>query len=551
MLRIQVEASKILRAGVEYKILRDDIAAVKDNTRYYDQLMNDANSGDYQADFSSEIRNYADLKYPELEERASLTADVLIDVQRKAKGLIARCADFGAVIRGEEPLDTAAYESTSAGKEDTLYFEDNYCDTDAAFAGPIQDLTRETADLCKEEMQEIEAIKEALAHVKKVKITETKQPIQDILTCAKKGKNVENLYLSLVEYGKGVDEINKYVQEQFSKYVSEEDLKKDDGENGGEGGERDDNGGENGGENGDNKGGDNGGNNGGGNNGGGDGGSSDGGDGGSSDGSSQGGGAGAGAGAPGAAQGQNGVIPPNLLDEIARQTGLPRDQIEQFLKSGKVPAGWSNQQLLQLLYLLGLNPSIDASLISQHNALNLGLLGGLYTKGSFIENQSMWTGVLYGNNSSIAQSGCGLIAVANAMHALGRDMEPKEMADLISTFEVRGATDCGPAGTSPTAILEYMTLNGYNAEVLQSNDPEAINRVAANNDTLIVTVNNNGQGHDSEALHTVNIEKITRDDGSVGYQAHNSGNSQVYSTAGEAVSSIGGLIQLLGLSRAS
>ena len=151
----------------------------------------------------------------------------------------------------------------------------------------------------------------------------------------------------------------------------------------------------------------------------------------------------------------------------------------------------------------------------------------------------------------MAYSGCELIAIVNAMHALGHDMSVEEVAELIKKYEGRGATLGGVWGTSPTVIYENLSSE-YDVQLCQSTDYSEIEKIAESSDTLIVTVYND-KNDLTCMIHTVNIEKVTHTDGTYGYIVHNAGNTKEYSDVEDAIKHIGSdgnseNIQVMGIS---
>lgn len=152
----------------------------------------------------------------------------------------------------------------------------------------------------------------------------------------------------------------------------------------------------------------------------------------------------------------------------------------------------------------------------------------IYTPGQFIENQNQWGNVKYGkdtdyeyvsefaNTSNMQASGCGVIAVANALTNKGEVLENSEMALLINSFERNGMVMNGVMGTSPLAMYEYMVAQGYQADYITSTAPGIINDFARGYDTFIVTVYND-QNDVTAGLRHVCI--TVGEDGK--YYAHN------------------------------
>lgn len=71
-------------------------------------------------------------------------------------------------------------------------------------------------------------------------------------------------------------------------------------------------------------------------------------------------------------------------------------------------------------------------------------------------------------------SGCEIIAAYNAKVALGEKMTETEMAELICTFEKKGAVLSGEFGVAPTEINDYFEREGYETEMITSMEKEDI-----------------------------------------------------------------------------
>jgi uncharacterized protein YvpB len=144
----------------------------------------------------------------------------------------------------------------------------------------------------------------------------------------------------------------------------------------------------------------------------------------------------------------------------------------------------------------------------------------LYTPGEYIENQNDWGDVKYGKRD-MAYSGCEIIAVINALHSMGYKMESEEVVDLISKFEKKGAIINGEWGTSPTALANYLrNEKKCIVKCTTSTNYDKIQKVVEDSDTIIVTLYNEKDDL-SKAVHTINIEKSTDENGELVYINHN------------------------------
>lgn len=214
------------------------------------------------------------------------------------------------------------------------------------------------------------------------------------------------------------------------------------------------------------------------------------------------------------------------------------------LRHGRIPEGFTLDPLMMALILAFNDMSLDE--INAHYNDNVANLqsSGVYTPGSFIENQWEWGSIEYGRYWSNMQfSGCEIIAVANALHNMGVDLSYEEMAELIRNFEKDGMCLDGNIGTSPMALYEYLVNHGYTAEYTTSNVPKDIQEISEKYDTFVVTAYNEKDDITGQ-VHTVCITK--GDDGK--YYIHNGGTrsgdgrseSIPYDSLEEAINDIGG-----------
>lgn len=140
---------------------------------------------------------------------------------------------------------------------------------------------------------------------------------------------------------------------------------------------------------------------------------------------------------------------------------------------------------------------------------------GLFSPGHFIENQSDWKNVRFGR-STMKYSGCEIMAVYNALLDFGNAMTARDMAGLIGEFEQKGAVLCGKWGCTPFSIYQYFLRRGYRVAKTTAADPDAVNAVGNNSDSVILTVYNDRRDI-RKMIHTVSATK----DNSGNYTVHN------------------------------
>ena len=137
--------------------------------------------------------------------------------------------------------------------------------------------------------------------------------------------------------------------------------------------------------------------------------------------------------------------------------------------------------------------------------------GSIERANGYVEDQNSYTDMKYGDYT-MQFSGCEVFAVYNAMFNIcGR--HEKSLAVIISEFERDGMVLSGKFGTSPRAIVDYLTRNGYVAEI--TTKPSEFDVMGRRSDSLIITVYNDREDVTKE-VHTFNISK-----GRDGFTAHN------------------------------
>lgn len=142
----------------------------------------------------------------------------------------------------------------------------------------------------------------------------------------------------------------------------------------------------------------------------------------------------------------------------------------------------------------------------------------------YIENQNEWGNIRFGAHpkSKMKHSGCGIIALWNAFHALNRypnhlnrTDEAKKMSALITDFEKHGSMLSGGFGISQVALYLYLERNGYHAKAYYTANAHRLDKIGEQHTCFIVTVYND-KSNLLRGLHHVCVTK-----GSGKFVAHN------------------------------
>ncbi|WP_026667678.1 hypothetical protein [Butyrivibrio sp. AE2005] len=213
------------------------------------------------------------------------------------------------------------------------------------------------------------------------------------------------------------------------------------------------------------------------------------------------------------------MISDDEIMRLAKMTGATVEEIKQIVV-GYIPQNVSNETVICVMSYLAEKNTISNKTIKKHSKENLNQIAKVYSCGNYIENQMFWEDVKYGNKD-MAYSGCEIIAVVNALHSMGKDLNNEEVAALISKFEADGAMLNGTWGTCPNKLADYLVEDaGYNVKCTSSTDYNEIEEVGKNSDTIIVTLYNDDNDILAQ-IHTINIEKQTDANGNVVYIGHN------------------------------
>lgn len=128
-----------------------------------------------------------------------------------------------------------------------------------------------------------------------------------------------------------------------------------------------------------------------------------------------------------------------------------------------------------------------------------------FAAGEYIENQDCWKKVRFGL-STMSYSGCEIMAVYNALQALGEEMAVQDMVELISAFERKGAVLRGKWGCSSCAVYDYFLQRGYETFFICSRDMSPIDAIGRECETVIITARNNRYDI-RNMIHTISVTK--------------------------------------------
>ena len=148
-------------------------------------------------------------------------------------------------------------------------------------------------------------------------------------------------------------------------------------------------------------------------------------------------------------------------------------------------------------------------------------------KQGYIENQSEWKNVRFGK-STMAFSGCEIMAVYNALYYLNKGSGAALIGELIEEFEKSGAAVKGLIGSSPASIRRHLLKHGIKSRIVWKEDnidPEC--------ELAIATVYNDKKTLYSQ-IHTITF---TKDEN--GFRSHNARSRQkYYPTLKEAINGV-------------
>lgn len=175
-----------------------------------------------------------------------------------------------------------------------------------------------------------------------------------------------------------------------------------------------------------------------------------------------------------------------------------------------------NRCMINIIRLCAIG-KVSEEQIEKNAAINGEKLGKPqgFTAGGYIENQAEWGEIRYGI-STMVFSGCEIMAVYNALHALGKELTLQDMVKLISAFERMGAVRRGEWGSSYYAVYTYFVEHGFETSFTCSRNMKRINEIGERCDTVVLTAYNN-QYDIRSMIHTISV---TRDENGH-YTMHN------------------------------
>ncbi|MCR5799013.1 MAG: hypothetical protein K6G69_02965 [Lachnospiraceae bacterium] len=199
--------------------------------------------------------------------------------------------------------------------------------------------------------------------------------------------------------------------------------------------------------------------------------------------------------------------------------------------AGWIPTHVSVKVIIAVYWLMDKLMFIGKKRRREHRENNLAVLTGADSpmKDGFIENQHSWDRVLLGK-TTMAEAGCEIMAVYNALLALGLGKGPELISELIERFEKHGAALHGRIGTSPLELRSYLKKRGIKTKWSHDadrTDPET--KVA-----IVMLYNNRDDLFDM--IHTITYTK----DETAGFVPHNTWhNKPGYPTLKEAIEGSG------------
>lgn len=189
------------------------------------------------------------------------------------------------------------------------------------------------------------------------------------------------------------------------------------------------------------------------------------------------------------------------------------------MKNGLILLGWS------VLAWFGLSKAD----IAANEAVNREVFKNekLWPQGGYIERQSELGALRFGKSYTVAYGGCGLIALYNALLALGRDASDELFLEVAADLQRSGVAWFGKYGIHPSAIRHWLVRHGYLVKRLCISE-ESFAQNEENYKVFIVTVLN-GTGLQNW-VHTVCITRVE-----AGFVVHNGPFGEAFPTLQEAV----------------
>lgn len=162
---------------------------------------------------------------------------------------------------------------------------------------------------------------------------------------------------------------------------------------------------------------------------------------------------------------------------------------------------------------------IKKTVIHTNYTKNSELFNHISFPDSFIKDQSLFENFYFGSKD-LSYSGCGIIAVYNALFALNKTNNKQDFLTLISIFEKNGTPFNGLIGISPFAIYSFFKNRNYTTDKIISSNKNKINNFSNRYDCFICLIYNDSNKIKS-GLHYIFVEKIMDENNSVTFVSHN------------------------------
>lgn len=220
MLKVFISAERLTKTAEKYQMLSYKLDGWHDEIAVNNSKLAEANSGNYAEAFSDSTAVFMNSILHGFMEKTDCMLKTLAESRTKVKALLARRDDFINILQtGEDALTSEEYESCAVGSDDLLYFDDEYCKEEASFSGLIADNTDIVEDRSTRQEKDLAELEEYIARLKTIELNITMYT-DNIRECAKKQKRVRPLLDSLEAFGRGIKEVNDYVNGRFSVYLS-------------------------------------------------------------------------------------------------------------------------------------------------------------------------------------------------------------------------------------------------------------------------------------------------------------------------------------------
>lgn len=224
MERIHTKHSIIVDTYEQYKKLFNSLADWNTALDNGDWKLNDVNSANYEETRHEKNRIFLVGNMDEVITKTFHMQLTLSIVKDLVKGLILCAEDFDSVLKGYTVFDLNTYNNCAPSSIDELLFEDCYCLEDSNYSGLIKTRSEEIVDLDANIRTNLTSISEELSSLQIMDV-DVSGDIEVVNDCATKQDRVSDLYDFLVMYAQGVKNLNNYVHDNLSEYVTEEGMR--------------------------------------------------------------------------------------------------------------------------------------------------------------------------------------------------------------------------------------------------------------------------------------------------------------------------------------